>query len=157
VTIIKRIVVIAAVSAIVSVSVTVAAQQRPYRTTDQQVKDLVSRIEIHTETFSANFDRVVDRTRIDADDQIQFVENFEQVTDRLRDRVNNRRSGTADVEDVLRRAALIDSIVTSHYQDTIVGRAWQALRRDLDELARIYGVAWNWTSSERSSSQVNDQ
>jgi hypothetical protein len=156
VTVTKRIAVTVAVLTILSASVTEAAQQRPYRATDQQVKDLVSRIEIHTETFSANFDRAVDRTRINGEDQIQSVKNFEQAIDQLSDRVKNRRSGTADVEDVLRRASLIDSIVTAHYQDNVVGRPWQTLRRDLDELARAYGVAWRWASFEQSSSRVSD-
>jgi hypothetical protein len=153
----RRIVVTMAVLTMLSASVTLAAQRRPYRATDQQMKDLVSRIEIHTETFSANFDRVVDRTRIDGEGLIQLVKNLEQAIDRLSDRVNSRRSGIADVEDVLRRASLIDSIVTAHHQDTVVGRPWQALRRDLNELAQAYGVAWNWTDSEQSSSRVNDQ
>ncbi len=155
-TIIKRIVVTAAVLTIMSASMTIAAQQRPYRLSDQQVKDLVSRIDTHTDAFTASFDRAVDRTRTEGDTQIQSVKNFEQATDRLSERVNNRRSGTADVEDVLRRASLIDSVVTAHHQDTAVGRDWQALRRDLDELARAYGVAWDWTSN-RTASRVNDQ
>jgi hypothetical protein len=157
VTITKRIVVTAAVLTIMSASMAVAAQQRPYRVSDQQVKDLVSRIDTRTDAFRASFDRAVDRTRIDGEDQIQFVKNFEQATDRLRDRVNSRRSGTADVEDVLRRASLIDSFVTAHHQNTALGDEWQALRNELDELARAYGVTWDWTSSQRSSSRVNDQ
>ncbi|RPH59544.1 MAG: hypothetical protein EHM89_10490 [Acidobacteria bacterium] len=156
-TIIKRIVVIAAVSAFVSVSMTAAAQQRPYRLNDQQVKDLLSRIDTRTDEFRASFDRAIDRTRIDGEDQIASVKDFAEATDRLSDRVNSRRSSTADVEDVLRRASLIDNIVTAHHSDTAVGRNWQALRRELDDLARAYGVAWDWASSQRTSSRVDDQ
>lgn len=111
----KRRFALAVVFALTSIGMTVAAQQRPYRLSDQQVKDLLSRIEKDTDTFRPILARALDRSRIDGnrrEDNInQFVKDFEQATDRLRDRVNDRRSGTADVEDLLRRASFIDSFL----------------------------------------------
>ena len=138
---------LAIVFAFTSLGMTVAAQQRPYRLSDQQVKDLLSRIEQDTDTFRPNLDRALARSRIDGnrkEDNInQFVKDFEQATDRLRDRVNDRRSGAADVEDVLRRASFIDSFLLRNQLNTRAEPAWQNLRRDLDDLARAYGVNSN--------------
>jgi len=152
---------LAIVFALTSLGMTVEAQQRPYRLSDQQVKDLVSRIEQDTDTFRPNLDRALARSRIDVnrkEENInQFVRDFEQATDRLRDRVNDRRSGTADVEDVLRRASFIDSFLLRNQLNTRAEPAWQNLRRDLDDLARAYGVASNWTGSQNISSRVTDK
>lgn len=47
---------------------------------------------------------------------------------------------------MLRRAALIDSFVIRNHQNTVTERDWQALRRELDDLARAYNVAWSWSN-----------
>jgi hypothetical protein len=138
----------------------VAAQQ-PNRSSDQQVKDLLSRIDKRTDTFRSSFDRAIDRNPINgsrAEEQInQAMKDFEQSTDRLRDRVNDRQSGIADVEEVLSRAWLIDSFMMRSQLDATAERDWQDLRRDLDELAGVYGVTGNWTSSGNKASRVNDE
>ena len=152
---------LAIVFALTSLSMTVGAQQRPYRLSDQQVKDLLKRIEKETDSFRANLKQALDRSRIDGnrkEDNInQFVKDFEQATDRLRDRVNDRRSDAADVEDVLSRASFIDSFLQRNQLSTHVEPAWQNLRRDLDDLARAYGVRSKWTDSQNISSRVTDK
>jgi len=157
----RHVVALAAVFVLTTVGLIVAAQQRPSRLSDQQLKDLLSRIHTRTDTFRGSFDRAIDRSRItgsQAEDQInQSVKDFEQASDRLRDRVNDGRSSTADVEEVLRRASIIDSFMTRNQLDTAAQRDWQDLRRDLDGLARAHGVTWNWTGSENMPSRVDDQ
>jgi len=157
----KDIAALAAVFALVGVSVIVAAQQRPNRISDRQVGDLLSRMDAGIAAFRASFEQAINRSRINGsraeDDVNQSVNDFKQATDRLRDRVQNRRAGTTDVEDVLRRASLIDGFMTSNALDTAVERDWRSLRGDLDELARAYGVTWNWTGSQNVPSRINDQ
>jgi hypothetical protein len=157
----SHIVALAAVVALTSVSVSLAAQQRPNRVSDQQVGDLLTRMDAGVAAFRASFDRAIDRSRINGsraeDDINQSVNDFKQATDRLRDRVQNRRAGATDIEDVLRRASLIDGFMTSNALDAAVERDWQSLRRNLDELARAYGVTWNWAGSQNVPSRVNDQ
>ena len=80
--------------------------------------------------------------------------DFKQATSRLRDRVNDRRSDAAAVEDVLKPAAIIDTFMTSNQLDASVQRDWQDLRRELDELARMYGVTWNRTASRSNPPDV---
>ena len=158
---IRHTVVLTAVLALTSVSITAAAPQQPYRVSDQQAQVLLNRIDTRTDTFGASFDRAIDRSRISgsraADEINQSVNDFKQATYRLRDRVNDRRSAAAAVEDVLKPAAIIDTFIMRNQLDAPVQRDWQDLRRDLDELARAYGVTWNRTGSQNMPSGVNDQ
>ena len=157
----SHIVALAAVFALTGVSVIVAAQQRPNRVSDQQVTDLLSRMDTGIAAFRSSFDQAIDRNRINGsraeDDINQTVNDFKQATDRLRDRVQNRRADVTDVEDVMRRASMIDAFMTSHALGAAVDHDWQSLRGDLDALARAYGVTWNWSGSRNSVSRVNDQ
>ncbi len=157
----SHIVALAAVFALAGVSVIVAAQQRPNRVSDQQVGDLLRRMDSGIAAFRASFDQAINRSRINGsraeEDINQSVNDFKQATDRLRDRVQNGRAGTTDVEDVLRRASLIDGFMTSNALEAAAERDWRSLRGDLDELARAYGVNWNWTGPHIVPSRVNDQ
>ncbi len=138
-----------------------AAAQQPTRSSDQQVKDLLSRIDERTDTFRSSFDRAIDRNTINgsrAEDQInQSVKDFEEATDRLRDRVNARRAGTVDVEEVLSRASLIDTFMTRNQLDASAEDDWQDLRQDLDQLAYVYGVTGNWTLSGSRAARADDK
>ena len=151
----SHIVALAAVFALAGVSVIVAAQQRPTRVSDQQIGDLLRRMDAGVTAFRASFDQAINRSRINGsraeEDIDQSVNDFKQASDRLRDRVQNRRAGVTDVEDVLRRATLIDSFMASNELEAAAEHDWQTLRGNLDELARAYGVVWNWTGSPNAS------
>jgi hypothetical protein len=157
----RHIVALAAVFALVGVSVIVAAQQRPTRVSDQQVGDLLRRMDAGSAAFRASFDQAINRSPINGsraeEDINQSVNDFKQATDRLRDRVQNHRAGVTDVEDVLRRASVIDGFMTSNTLAAAAEHDWQSLRGTLDELARAYGVSWNWTGSLHSPARINDQ
>lgn len=146
----KLAVVLAVGLAVAGTGVTAAGQQRPYRQSDQQLKALVNRIDSHTDAFRDSLDRAFDGSGIEYDRQArnaihQAVDDFRQTTDRLRDRINDRRSTALDAEEVLRRGAGLDGF---RQRDRWGGQAeqnWLALRGDLDELARAYNVAWDWS------------
>jgi len=148
---IRGIIVAALVIAMAGLSVSAQAQQRVYRATDQQVRQLIRRIETRTDTFRTRIDANLDRSRIDGtrqEDNInQLVANFEAATDRLRDNFNSRRSETADVQSVLDQAALIDRFMRRNRLGAAAETEWASLRLDLNELARLYGVSWRWETS----------
>jgi hypothetical protein len=133
--------------------------QRPYRVTDQQLDTLIRRIETRTDSFRANLDRALDRTRYDGtraeDDINRFVRDFEQATDQLRSRFGSRTSVAADVENVLRQASLIDSFVSRNRLNRRATDDWALLRTDLNELASTYSVAWNWNNTNTLPGPVN--
>ena len=125
--------------------------QRPYRVTDQQLDALIRRIENRTDTFRTALGRSLDRTRYDGtrteDDINRFVGDFERATDTLRARFGSRTSVTADVENVLRQASLIDSFMRRNSLNQRAENQWSLLRTDLNELASTYSVAWNWNNT----------
>ena len=158
---IKRAVALAAVFLFAAISLSVAAPQQPSRLSDQQLKDVLSRIQTRTDTFRGSLGRAIDRNPINgsqAEERInQSVKDFEQASDRLRDRVNDGRSSTADVEEVVGRASIVDNFMTANQLEAAAQRDWQALRLDVDGLARAYGVTRTWASSGNGPARVDDQ
>jgi hypothetical protein len=156
----SHIVALGAALALASVAVITAAQ-RWSNLTDQEVLDLLGHIDTRTKSFSASFDRAVNRSEINgsrAEAAInQSVKDFTQATDHLRDRVRDRRANNTDVEDVLRHASALDRFMTANPLDASAQRDWQNLRRDLDGLARTYDVTWYWSSSQFLRSRVDHQ
>jgi DNA-binding TFAR19-related protein (PDSD5 family) len=159
---IKHVVGLAVALAVASAGLAMAGQQRPYRLSDQQLKDLVNRIETHRDTFNTSLKRAIDRSSINgspAEDQIDSsVRMFQQATDSLRDRVNDRQSDTADAENVLRRATSLDDFMMRNQLDASARNGWQALRLDMSDLARAYGITWNWNAaSQTMPARVDDK
>lgn len=143
----KDVVVLAVGLVVAGAGLAMATQRPPYRLSDQQLKDLVNRIDTHKDAFQTSVKRAIDRGPINgsaAEDQIhRSVKSFEQATDLLRDRVNDRQYETADAEHVLRRASSIDNLMMRNQLDAPAQSDWQALRLDMNDLARAYGITWS--------------
>lgn len=129
------------------------AQQtrRPYTTTDSQIQTLLGRIQSRTDTFKSDFSRALDTSRMnntDAEDAANnYVADFENATDSLKQNFNSRSSSRSDVEEVLNRAAVINRFVKTNRLSTNVQTDWNNLRTDLNALARYYGANGNWVNS----------
>lgn len=121
--------------------VTTQAQRQPSRVSDQQVQNVLRRLETDTDRYRESLDEGLDRSRYDGsrteDDIVSFVRNFEEATDRLKDRFNNRRSVAGDVEEVLERAAVIDDFMRRNRLTARAERDWRIVRQDLNQLARL--------------------
>lgn len=134
---------------------TAEAQRRPYRVSDVEVQQLIQRIETRSTVFRQSIDATLDRSRYDGtraeDDINSFIRDFENATTQLRDRFNRRQSVTADVQGVLDRAAFINSFMQRNRIGARAERDWASLRMDLNELARVYGVTWNWVNTSNTS------
>lgn len=128
----------------------VQAQQRAYRMNERQARQLHRRIETRADHFSRSLENALDRSALDGtareDEVNRLLTDFEYATDQLRARFNTNASTASDVEAVLQRAALLDAFMRNNRLANRAERDWTALRRDLDQLARTYSVAWNWTS-----------
>ena len=172
----SHIVALAAVFALTSLSVMVAAQQQPYRigapdgpagvhgaavngasaqnapsrSNDRQVGQLLTRTKKSAERFRGSLDQALNRSPINGsreEDGInQSVEDFAEATNHLSDHFDRRQVVTNDVEEVLRRGVNIDSFMQRHQLAMQAENDWRTVRRDLDELARVYNVAWNWSN-----------
>jgi hypothetical protein len=142
---------VALIVAFAALSVTVVqAQRRTSGMNNRQVRQLIVSIENRTDVFRASLDRRLDRSRVNntrTEDNInQFVADFESATDRLRDRFNSRQETEVDVQEVLNRAAPIDSFMRRNRVGAQPERDWASLRTDLNTLARLYNVSWNWNT-----------
>ena len=127
----------------------VSAQERPYRISQQQeVDQLLRRIETRSTQFRQSLYAALNQSRIDGtrqeDNVNEFVRNFETATATLRDRFRQRRDVSNDVSEVLAKAAFIDRFMGRHRLASNAEQDWSALRSDLDGLARYYNVAWSW-------------
>jgi hypothetical protein len=157
----SQIVALAVTLTLAGVGAVAAAQQQPTRASDQQVDVLLTRMHADIDTFRASFDRAIDRNRINGtraeDDINRAVEDFKEAADRLKDRAHDRQAGTADAEDVLRRASVIDAFMAANTLDTPAERDWQTLRVELNQLASAYGVSSSWTGPQYVRARASDQ
>jgi len=122
--------------------------QEPTRLSDDQVERLLERIEQSADKFRSSIDDALDKSSAD-DSKVEkdinrYVEAFENATDRLESRFDDDKSSAEDVQEVLTRAASINSLMARQAFTDRAQADWRLLRSDLNELARAYGVTWEW-------------
>src|SRR5689334_19448681 len=121
----------------------------PYRVSDREVETILKRIEQQSDRFRSALDSSLDKSRFNGsreeDDINRFVIVFYEETMRLRDHFDHHKSTSADVQSVLDRAASIDSFMRrNRLRKDKPLREWTQLRANLDELAQVYNVSWQW-------------
>ncbi len=126
----------------------VVATQRAYRVSDSQVQTLLKNIETKSDLFRSDLDRALDRSRYNetrSEENVnEFVKDFENSTDALRRKFDDRTSLDTDVSDVVVRAARIDDFLKNNLRrDYAVQRDWRNLRADLNQLSNYYNLAFN--------------
>ncbi|NOT49352.1 MAG: glycine zipper family protein [Acidobacteria bacterium] len=126
----------------------VVAGQVPYRVSDARVQTLLNRIETRSDTFRMSFDRAMDRSRFNESGREEnineFVKDYENLTDMLRRKFDDRTSLDVDVSNVLVRAARIDDFMKRNLRgESIAQRDWRNLRADLNLLSNYYSLGFN--------------
>ncbi len=119
------------------------AQRQTYRGTNRSVRQLLLRIENRTDIFR-NSINTQNQGRVYGGQNLNtLVEDLDQAVVQLRERFDSRQSTTADAQEVLNRAALIDRLITNrNIRGVAVLRNWTNLRADFNQLASVYGVTW---------------
>lgn len=157
---IRYLIAILAVVLLASLATSVQAQS-PYRLSEQEVKNLLDQIEKNGDRFRSSVADALDRSRLDdsrAEDNInQFIKDFEAATDRLEGRFDDNQSASGLVEEVLKRAVVIDNFMMRHRLMSRAQDDWLQLRGNLDELSRAYNVQWTWAGVLTSAYRVNDK
>jgi hypothetical protein len=144
----RRMVALTLVFALTSISL-MAQTQRQNRVNQREVRQLLNRIETRTNAFKQSINSTLERGRYNGtsreDNMNAFVSDFERATARLRANFNQRRETVRDVEEVLNRATRINDFMSRvRFRDGNAQRDWGLLHDDLNELARLYNVTWNW-------------
>ena len=120
----------------------------PYRVSDANVQNLLTRIETRTDNFKRVINNSLDRSRLnntDSEDSINnYIADFESATDSLKERFDSRRSVASDVENVLSRASVIEGFLNDYRTNANSQRIWNLLKTDLNTLAQYYNVSWDW-------------
>ena len=90
----------------------------------------------------------LDRSRLDDSDTedmvMNYVTDFENATDALKQKFDAKNSVNGDVEDVLNRASYINQFMTRNKLNTTAQRDWRYLKTDLTTLANYYSVAFDF-------------
>lgn len=120
-------------------------QRRWYR---GNVREIIRQLETDTDQFKSSLDSALDRSSINgsrAEDEINgAVKRFEEATDRLRDRAEDREYAPNLAREVLNRGRSINGFMRTH---RLGGRAesdWAIVRGDLNRLANSYYIGWRW-------------
>src|SRR5688572_5984853 len=118
------------------------------RYADRQARVLLNRIESRTDTFKREVQLALDRSPLNStnrEDRItEFISDFESSTDSLRSGYAANRNVTSEINDVLNRATFINRFMTRNRLNARAQNEWSGLRTDLNSLARLYAVTWDW-------------
>ena len=115
--------------------------------TQQQVEQLLERVEERTDAFSTQLNKSLDRSRLDgtrAEDNIaERASELENATDELRrefDHNDTRGENRPEAEKVLTAATAIDRLMRNRNFGGQTESTWAALRTELNLLAKLYAL-----------------
>jgi len=140
---------LAALLMIVALADTNYAQRRAWRMTysQQQVEQLLKRIEERSDRFSNQLNKSLDRSRLDGsgtEDAITArVRELENATDELRreyDHNDTRNENRPEARNILNTATEVNRIMLRRNFSRQAENSWLTLRTELNTLARIYGL-----------------
>jgi hypothetical protein len=130
---------------------TANAQGRRYRVraiSQQQVEQLLERIEERTDAFSNQLNKSLDRSRLDGgrteDNIAERASELENSTDELRrefDHNDTRGENRPEAQKILRAATQVNRIMMRRNFSRQAENSWLRLRTELNTLARIYGLS----------------
>jgi hyperosmotically inducible periplasmic protein len=113
-------------------------------------KQVIQRLEETTDQFRSSFDAGLDRSRIDGSSYEDFMNSvmaqFERSVDKLEDDANSSKQlDSTDVTLALSNAAAIDDFLRRYTLPDRTRRDWARVKANLDDIAFINRVAWDWT------------
>ena len=137
------------VSAMMLLNTTVnSLAQRPRPWYRGNVREIIRQLETDTDDFKSSLDSALDRSTINgtrAEDEInEYVKQFEDATDRLKARSEDREYAPNAAREVLTRGRSINVFMRTH---RLGGRAesdWVKVRNDLNRLSNAYYLGWRW-------------
>lgn len=147
----KRIFSVFILFALVVIDVTAQAQPRTDRVTDPQVSSILQRLERSSNRFRGSLNLSLVNGRIDQtrpqNDINSFEPAFSSAVDQFRDQFTRRQAGEADVQNILRKASLVNGFMSRNRLNLQVQKHWGAVRTELNALANAYGLSWQWNQN----------
>ena len=110
-------------------------------------KQVIRRLEEASDQFRTSFDAGMDKSRLDGSSYEDFmnkvVAEFDNSVDKLEGQSGDLKP--ADVRAALNNAAAIDDFLKRQRLDPRTQRDWARVKANLDDLAFLNSVAWDWT------------
>ena len=130
------------------IGLSIQAQQQTNRNNARQVSNILQRLERSSSRFrnSLNVGLVqvnVDQTR-PQNDISTFESELQLAIKQFRDQFTRRLAVATDVESILQKASPINSFVSHNTLNPRVKNDWSLVRTDLNTLASVYAVNWQW-------------
>ena len=136
---------------ILAIAATGISQQVVLRGTNRQVRDILASLERRTDDFKSEMKRSFNMSNANTSNRedriMDLIEEFEDATDKLRTRFNNRQSVDNELNEVYTDGQTINSFMV---RNRMTGRAetlWSAIRNDLNTLGGYYAQAWTWNQT----------
>ena len=129
----------------IGLTVGVSNAQVQRKISDKDLKDLLARIDTHTDSFAKSADKAMDKSGFDGtpreDELNNHLKNFQKATEALK---NDYTAPNAkdDFETVLHHRVAIENFLRRNPLDG-VQEEWTALRSDLGDLARGFNITWD--------------
>lgn len=112
------------------------------------VVDIIKQLESDTDRYKSSLDKALDRSRLNGtrtEDEINdYVKKFEEATDKLRDRAEDREHAPNASREVLNRGRAINRFMINHRLGGDAEGDWARVRNDLTRLADAYYIRWRW-------------
>lgn len=124
----------------------------------ESTREVLDRLEASANDFRSTFDSSLDRSRLDSTQYEDFmnrvVATFERSIDKLESQADRSEAlNSSDLRTALSNAAAIDDFVYRHSLSTRARRDWARVKANLDDLAFLNEIAWDWRT--RPTSPVN--
>lgn len=133
--------------------------QQSYGINGRQVTVVLQKLERSTSQFRNSLNAALIQGRIDQmrpeNDINTFEPAFETSIHQLREQIGSRRAGVADVESVMKQALFVNRFMVRNRLTKQAQNDWAAVRTNLNTLAQIYNLRWDWNTQPPSSSYVN--
>jgi len=119
------------------------AQRETYRGNSRVLRQLILRIENHTDAFRNSLNAQTRINTVRGETLESLAQDLDAAVLQLRQRFDRRTATAADAQEVLNRAALIDRAMTGRgLRSAAVTSNWSNLRADLNQLATTYNLSW---------------
>ena len=112
------------------------------------LKETLRRLEEDTDRFTKSLDSDLDHSALNgtrAEDEInRYVHDFEEATDHLKNRFDDRQASPGLAREVLGRGRSIDGFMRRNRPGPRSMSDWVRVRQSLDRLANAYRISWRW-------------
>jgi hypothetical protein len=112
------------------------------------LRETLRRLEEDTDRFSKSLNYDLDHGPLDGtraeDDINKYVHEFEEATDKLKDRYEDQKASPNLAREVMVRGRSVDSFMRRNRPGERSMTDWTRVRASLDQLAYAYRIRWRW-------------